>query len=420
MNVIVHYSYTKKSNMKVLTHSSKSSKREYSTIVDVLKWLESEINYWDWLYELIDKQEIPKDSFKPYIDLYDFFIQLKKDAELIDLENSDYFQPLFELYNNGLIDSKSNKANYIISFKGDRPLIAAYLVSYFTDETGFEDQENIEAILYGVLFKKKLNESSIEEYENRITQLYKTYTDEINTLKKEYNDSEKNYNFLNKKLNEKEEAIRDLIVTSKLKIDEIIKKSNEEIRSNVNTRKIEFQKLIEESNKQLLDEKKQIEKIKNSFIQEKALEAPVEYWKTNQGYHKKEGKKYLKYLVIYLPIAIISILFIGWFLLYERTENNLGNSVLFIAVIGIIIWGLKILSKLYLSHRHLETESSERVVMANTFLALLNENVNITDQDRTIVMMNLFRPSITGILQNEQLNTSLIDTAANFIKVKKD
>ena len=49
----------------------------------------------------------------------------------------------------------------------------------------------------------------------------------------------------------------------------------------------------------------------------------------------------------------------------------------------------------------LHTDAGERVVMAQTSLALVAESAGPKDVDRTLVLSSLFRPSSTGVVKDD-------------------
>jgi predicted DNA binding protein len=64
--------------------------------------------------------------------------------------------------------------------------------------------------------------------------------------------------------------------------------------------------------------------------------------------------------------------------------------LLFSVLIAVWAWPLRITSKLYLMHRNLYEDASEREVIASTFLAL-GENQSLTEQERQLLLAALMR-----------------------------
>jgi hypothetical protein len=60
-----------------------------------------------------------------------------------------------------------------------------------------------------------------------------------------------------------------------------------------------------------------------------------------------------------------------------------------------IFWGLRILARFLLSYSHLSTDTAERHILIETYLALHKEG-KVKDEDRELLLAAIFRPASTG------------------------
>ena len=73
------------------------------------------------------------------------------------------------------------------------------------------------------------------------------------------------------------------------------------------------------------------------------------------------------------------------------------------------VWIGRLITRIYLSEKHLRMDAEERAIMTQTYLALSNDDTT-TDNDRAIILASLFRPTEDGIVK---------DDAAPFMDIAK-
>jgi hypothetical protein len=83
------------------------------------------------------------------------------------------------------------------------------------------------------------------------------------------------------------------------------------------------------------------------------------------------------------------------------------------------LWVLRIFSKLFLTHVHLQIDSGEREVMTETYLSLLRDGSGIATDDRTIILQNLFRPATTGIVHDETMPPNMVELLNRLVTSKR-
>lgn len=82
------------------------------------------------------------------------------------------------------------------------------------------------------------------------------------------------------------------------------------------------------------------------------------------------------------------------------------SLLLLLSALG--IWLTRIVARLFMSNMHMVTECEERATMILTYLALHSEKA-VTEQERILVLTNIFRPSTTGIVTDDAAPPTVFD-----------
>ena len=112
----------------------------------------------------------------------------------------------------------------------------------------------------------------------------------------------------------------------------------------------------------------------------------------------------------------LAVAALGWKLfdtalaLSLKPEGDLRAPVTVLASLGgaallgttVYLWIARIVVRLFLSEIHLGMDARERVVMVDSYLALLNKDEGAIDNEhRTIILSALFRPTQDGIVKDD-------------------
>ncbi len=149
-----------------------------------------------------------------------------------------------------------------------------------------------------------------------------------------------------------------------------------------------------------------LNKVKDTYSEHMKLKAPVKYWTDKATEHIAESLQYRKYIAWYVPIALVvvvgSIFLLGW-----KSGSYIDQHVLLVFDAAIILiltttalWGARILVRLFLSEHHLALDATERAVMAETYLALVNGGA-ADKSDREALLKAMFRPTADGIVKDD-------------------
>jgi hypothetical protein len=155
-----------------------------------------------------------------------------------------------------------------------------------------------------------------------------------------------------------------------------------------------------------------MEALRKTFREELALRAPAEYWSK-----KRQGHRL--WAVVSGGLSFLGIggaaAGLGW-QIHELLNKTPAGSVpetwrlALLALVGVFtVWALRLVVRMFLSHLHLLADASERVVMVQTYLSLLEGEHLDSKEDRQLILQALFRPATDGIVKDEGVPFSLAE-----------
>ncbi len=191
-----------------------------------------------------------------------------------------------------------------------------------------------------------------------------------------------------------------------------VKEENLESQFNATNENIAsfFQEKTKEATEFFEKHDKELSDLKETYNQYMALKAPVDYWEEKRKHHKESVPKFRNWTI---GVGIVGAIILGlsvWALLTEGKPPvwKIGGVVI---VATMLIWALRILTRILLSHIHLETDAHERVTMAKTYLSLIRDESGLEDGDKKLILSTLFRPSNTGVIKDDGLPPGFYDLA---------
>lgn len=167
----------------------------------------------------------------------------------------------------------------------------------------------------------------------------------------------------------------------------------------------DFEKLVGEH-------KQEMENLRKTFREEIALRAPATYWEDKRKEHERMSK--VTGTLSFGGIACAAGV-LGW-LVHDLLRTAVPNTapetwrVAMLVLIGLFaVWGVRLVVRIFLSHLHLATDAAERVVMARTYLSLLEGDRLASNEDRQLILQALFRPTSDGIVKDEGIPPSMFE-----------
>ncbi|SEH14928.1 hypothetical protein SAMN05428974_1307 [Sphingopyxis sp. YR583] len=152
-----------------------------------------------------------------------------------------------------------------------------------------------------------------------------------------------------------------------------------------------------------------ITETEDRFRTQMELAAPVDYWKAKSADHGAAERLLLKVTVGYFLAAAIIIGGAGYLAAtiilsleagVDRTPVYLITSGALLAITTLVFWIGRLVVKLWLSEHHLRVDAKERAIMTQAYLAM-NENGNMAETDRAIMLASIFRPAPDGVVKEE-------------------
>jgi hypothetical protein len=151
-----------------------------------------------------------------------------------------------------------------------------------------------------------------------------------------------------------------------------------------------------------------IKTLENTYEELLRLKKPAEYWATRALELKKQGWRSL-YWLIGLVALTAGLLFVILFItpddmlatfFSDDKSKAIRWSIVFIAFLTVLIYGIRALNKITFSSFHLARDAEERYQLTHVYLALINEKA-MDKEDRSLVMQSLFSRADTGLLKDD-------------------
>lgn len=158
--------------------------------------------------------------------------------------------------------------------------------------------------------------------------------------------------------------------------------------------------------------KSTLESITDTYDKEMALKASVSYWSAKAVKHRNMSALFgLAFVVVIVAAGIWFYNFIHPFL--DKVQPGTVPPYWILTMMAILavvlIWIARIIVRVLLSHIHLQRDSTERVTMLQTYLALLREGTGLEKGDKELILESLFHPSPSGIIKDDALPSSIYD-----------
>lgn len=165
-----------------------------------------------------------------------------------------------------------------------------------------------------------------------------------------------------------------------------------------------------------------IQKLEETYETKLKLEKPARYWEIKSKKHNMQGNKaknILIGLIVFSGVFLGAILIISpdWIFFNVFKGNSAALirwSIIFLSLISLIVFGVRIVSRMMLSSFHLARDAEERHTLTFFYLALLKDS-EIKDDERKLIIQSLFSRSETGLLKEDSSPTMPNDIIAKLL-----
>ncbi len=376
---------------------TKNKEWKFDNIKSLLSFCEKEKKFWDE-----NKEKINDRNLSSYFNIGNFFNQIiTKLNSIKELEDEQQI-------NQGITQLQSNYFNKLNSsfIWSGHSFVSTWIESYhISTETGnafveailqkrSQDNQNFNSMKgYILAYEFELQDESIltkrrNAEKKSIGQLRTQLEDKTNSLIKEVDEFESDFNEWSEETKNYTQRL------SKVK-KKLFSRSQKQKQK-------EFDKFMDTS-------KSNIEELENTYQEKLRLEKPATYWNKKAGDYKTQGIIWSIVFVVVLGIGIYN--FSSFFSLWLKGEQlglelkSLQGAVIFMTIITIYAILIKSISKMVFSSFHLQRDAEEREQLTHVYLSLTNEDGNIDEESRKIVLQALFSRADSGLLHKDSSPT---------------
>jgi hypothetical protein len=202
-------------------------------------------------------------------------------------------------------------------------------------------------------------------------------------------------------INEILEGSKEKLLEQTGEIDNLLESKKTEFNDWMNNSKTGFTDFDDVSKKRITD-------LEDTYRKKLQLEAPARYWKTKSNKYRQDALKARNILLTMVAIsgiffAIILMTSPDWIFktVFKGNATTIVRwSIVFIALISLLAFAIKAITKVMFSSFHLARDAEERHTLTFFYLALLKDT-NINDDDRKLILQSLFSRAETGLLKDD-------------------
>lgn len=147
-----------------------------------------------------------------------------------------------------------------------------------------------------------------------------------------------------------------------------------------------------------------LKNIEDTFHNKLALQKPIDYWRDKKVSHVKLAKRFAWASSVVLVLFGVGLGFlIHWAFGGLETNENPKHWQVGVTVIAafFVIWIVRLLIRMFLSHQHLAADAAERVTMVQTYLSLSREGQGVAPADRSVILQQLFKSASDGLVKDD-------------------
>jgi len=152
--------------------------------------------------------------------------------------------------------------------------------------------------------------------------------------------------------------------------------------------------------------------LQETFRKDMALRAPVSYWEGQRRLHSAKSKD-VGCGVVGAMVVLLAVIFflVKW--AFEGVTPGAALPTWETVILGLVggmgFWAVRLIVRIYLSHRHLANDAAERVTMVKTYLSLHEDGKVPSDDDRKLVLVALFRSASDGFVKDDAVINPLLE-----------
>lgn len=365
----------------------------FDSIIDLRKWLEQEQDFWSWLEKFSRTHHSLNELWNRPANAWNRAHELISQYESGDVGQKSKALPRIEAelsipYSDDLwaLPSSSPRAQYIKLLKSSNAQMAAFALLAFLKPSNIisgirESPDALQGVLHAFLFDHGMASNGASAIQDALKKATDSWGEVLAQARTD------NANWHNQ-FTKHDETTKALIAEHEGRFKTQLDSVDQELK-----------------------------RIRRVYEEELALLAPVEYW-------TKKAKVHLISSALFALVSIasgVAIAYLGWqmvagLLIFHPDQVPAGFDPktefwrygVVIAAGTLMVWPLRILVRLLMSHLHLRSDAMERVTMAKTYLSLVRSKEGLSESDRRLILETLFRPSATGLVHDDAAPTSAV------------
>lgn len=363
--------------------------------VNIYRYVENQILNWDKLFESLPKELLTsKQHYKRIKSALETFLEQHIDRDERGLTaqwknvRSALINPSHEI-----LPSDSSEVKFLSELSSLDSNIMNGAFNFFTGTYSIHNKENFLGFLYAYEFSEK--------DKSHIAKRIKSERSSIAKLKNQVEDS----------LSQVETDIINHLKSTKEKYEEYVKI----IDSLKDSKEKLFNKWYKDSTESFekFDESKKskISELEKTYGEKLKLEKPAKFWSSRADKLRKQGNISMVLLFLSIIAACIPLYFILWLTPEGMTESFSKDSlsairwsVIFVAFISFLVFGIRLLNKIVFSSFHLARDAEEREQLTLVYLALVKD-AKISEEEKKLIMQSLFSRADTGLLKEDSSPT---------------
>ena len=144
--------------------------------------------------------------------------------------------------------------------------------------------------------------------------------------------------------------------------------------------------------------------IEDTFHNKLALQKPIDYWREKKASHVKLAKSFAwasGIVLVLFGIGLASLIYWAFGSLGPNDNPKHWQVGVTIIAAFFVIWIVRLLVRMFLSHQHLAADAAERVTMVQTYLSLSREGQGVAPADRSVILQQLFKSASDGLVKDD-------------------
>lgn len=152
---------------------------------------------------------------------------------------------------------------------------------------------------------------------------------------------------------------------------------------------------------------KDLKNLTDTYEAHMQLKGPLVYWRGKRREHRDQIKKLTNWSIFTGIAGLIALVLAASLLLpdHHPAETVPWRQIgFFVLTSTFVLWIIRLMVKLLLSHIHLYADAKEREVMISTFMALVRRQESregIGKTEISLVLAPIFKPSTTGVIKDD-------------------